>query len=100
MPQRIILYWRDMPAQVIVKQGRSQAKRQLPERFEQAIDMAAMRANKRESGDYLDEWRKGAPETIDGDDLEALADAEAARLDRDFPPERLKTLIDNGGNAA
>ena len=33
MAQLIIVYWRDMPAQVIVKQGRTSAKRELPERF-------------------------------------------------------------------
>jgi hypothetical protein len=97
MPQRIIVYWRDIPAQVIVKQGRTSAKRQLPERFEQAIDMAAMRAGKRDTDAYLAEWRKGEPETIEGDDLEALAAAEAARLESAYPVERVKALIANGG---
>jgi len=35
-----IVYWRDIPAQVIVGKGRRGAKKQLPERFEQAIDRA------------------------------------------------------------
>lgn len=97
MPQRTILYWRDMPAQVIIKEGRKSAKRQLPERFEQAIDMAAMRAGKRDSDDYLAEWRRGAPEDIAGSDIEALAEAEAKRIDAEFPQERLIALASNGG---
>ena len=49
MAQLIVVYWRDIPAQVIVKRGRVSAKRQLAERFEQAIDRAAMRANLRDT---------------------------------------------------
>ena len=97
MPQRIILYWRDMPAQVIIKEGRKMAKRQLPERFEQAIDMAAMRADKRDTDAYLAEWRKGEPEPIEGDDFEAIAEAEARRIDAEFPQDRLIRLANAGG---
>ena len=39
-----IVYWRDMPAQVIVGKGRRGTKLPLPERFEQAIDRAAMKS--------------------------------------------------------
>jgi hypothetical protein len=99
MPQRIIVYWRDIPAQVIVKQGRTAAKRQLPERFEQAIDMAAMRAGKRDTDAYLAEWRKSDPEPIEGEDLEALVSAEAARLEAEYPVEKIKALIATGGVA-
>ncbi|MEE3070548.1 MAG: virulence factor, partial [Pseudomonadota bacterium] len=34
MPDITIVYWRDIPAQVIVGKGRRGAKVQLPERFE------------------------------------------------------------------
>ncbi len=100
MPQKIIVYWRDMPAQVIIKEGRKAAKRQLPERFEQAIDMAAMKANKRDTDAYLAEWRKSEPEPIEGEDFEALAEAEAKRLDTDYPQERLVALANAGGVSA
>ena len=33
MAQLIVVYWRDIPAQVIVKKGRDSAKKQLDERF-------------------------------------------------------------------
>ena len=97
MPQRIVVYWRDMPAQVIIKEGRKTAKRQLPERFEQAIDMAAMRADKRDTDAYLAEWRKSDPVAIEGDDFEALAEAEAKRLEAAFPQERLVAMANAGG---
>jgi len=49
MPSVVIVYWRDIPAQVIVGKGRRAAKVQLPERFEQAIDRCAMKVGARDS---------------------------------------------------
>jgi hypothetical protein len=96
MADRIILYWRDIPAQVIVKAGRKAAKRELPARFVQAIDASAMRSGAKDSDAYLAEWRRGPPEPC-GDDLEAEADAAAARLENDYGRDRLRQLVDNGG---
>ena len=99
MPQVTIVYWRDMPAQVIVKAGRKNAKRQLPERFEQAIDRAAMKSGAAGSDDYLAEWRRGDPYAVEGDDLEALVEAEAAKIDTEYDRDKLKSLIETGGTA-
>jgi hypothetical protein len=96
MAQRSIVYWRDIPAQVIVKQGRKAAKRELPERFVQAIDRCAMKVGARDTDAYLAEWRKGDPEEC-GSDLEAEADAAEAKIVSTYTNERLKALIDNGG---
>jgi len=96
MPEVTIVYWRDIPAQVIVGKGRRGAKRQLPERFEQAIDRAAMKTGAAETDAYLAEWRKAAPVDMDGTP-DALADAEAARLDAEYDQARIKALIDNDG---
>ena len=96
MADRIIVYWRDIPAQVIVKAGRKTAKRELPERFIQAIDACAMRTGARDTDAYLAEWRRGNPEPC-GDDLEAEADATLARLESDYGRDRLRQLVDNGG---
>lgn len=96
MPEVTIVYWRDIPAQVIVGRGRRGAKRVLPERFEQAIDRAAMKVGARETDAYLAEWRKAAPVEVAGDP-EAVADAEAARLIAEYDGDRIKALIDNDG---
>jgi hypothetical protein len=98
MAQLIVVYWRDIPAQVIVKRGRNAAKRQLAERFEQAIDRAAMRANLRDTDSYLAEWRRAEPVEC-GDDLEAEAATAAERLETEYDDARLKQLVDKGGNA-
>jgi hypothetical protein len=99
MAELFIVCWRDIPAQVIVKAGRRSAKRPLDERFQEAIDRAAMRAGLRETDAYLGEWRRAAAGPC-GDDLEAEADATAARLDAEYPQERLRTLVANGGREA
>lgn len=91
-----IVYWRDMPAQVIVGKGRRGVKAPLPERFEQAIDRAAMKSGAAESDAYLEGFRKAAPYPIDGTDADVAA-AEAERLDAEFDQDRLKTLIENDG---
>ncbi len=96
MAEVVIVYWRDIPAQVIVGQGRRSQKRILPERFEQAIDRAAMKIGAEDTDAYLAEWRKAAPVTIEGDDA-AVADAEAARIDAEYDRERIKALIANDG---
>ena len=96
MPKLQIVYWRDIPAQVIVGQGRRAAKRALPERFEQAIDRCAMKVGARDTDAYLAEWRKAAPYSMEGDATE-VADAEAARLDAEYDQERIKALIANDG---
>ena len=67
MAELTIVYWRDMPAQVIVGKGRRGAKAPLSERFEQAIDRAAMKVNAKSTDDYLAEWRKAAPYSVEGE---------------------------------
>ncbi len=99
MASLVITYWRDIPSQVIAKAGRTSEKRMLPDRFQEAIDMAAMRSGAAGTDDYLAEWRRGAPAEC-SDDLAAEVDKAAEAIDRDFGPERLKTLIANGGRAA
>ncbi|MEM9969147.1 MAG: virulence factor [Pseudomonadota bacterium] len=96
MPDVTIVYWRDIPAQVIVGKGRRGAKRQLPERFEQAIDRAAMKTGANETDAYLAEWRKAEPFFVDGDP-EQVATDQAAKLAADYDKEKIMTLIANGG---
>jgi len=93
-----IVYWRDIPAQVIVGKGRRGAKAALPERFEQAIDRAAMKAGAKDDDAYMAGFRKAAPVEVEGDAQE-VANAEAARIDAEYDADRLKALIANDGQA-
>lgn len=96
MPEVTIVYWRDIPAQIIVGKGRRGSKRQLEERFEQAIDRAAMKVNAKDADAYLAEWRKAAPYTVEGNPDE-IAETEAKRLEIEYDQEKLKKLIANDG---
>ena len=98
MPEVTIVYWRDIPAQVIVGKGRRGSKVQLSERFEQAIDRCAMKIGARDADAYLAEWRKAPPYEVEGE-AEDVAKAEAARLEAEFDTARLKALIDAEGRA-
>ncbi len=94
-----IVYWRDIPAQVIVGKGRRGTKMPLPERFEQAIDRVAMKVGAKDADAYMADWRKAAPYSVDGD-AEDVAKAEAARIEAEYDGDRIKALIANDGNAA
>ena len=96
MAKLTIVYWRDIPAQVIAKQGRTSAKVPLTVRFEKAIDRAAMRARKIDEDAYLNDWRREA--VACGDDLQAEANVVAQRLEKEFSDDRLEQIVRNKGN--
>ena len=96
MPEVTIVYWRDIPAQVIVGKGRRAAKIQLPERFEQAIDRAAMKVGAKDADAYLAEWRKVPFGAVEGEPSEVAA-AQAQRLEHEFDQARIKAIIDGDG---
>ena len=93
-----VVYWRDIPAQVKTRSGRERGGAALPERFQAAIDAAAMKAGLTGTDDYLNEWRTSAAEEREGE-LSAVAQAVAAELEALYPDERLKALAANGGRA-
>lgn len=96
MAMRTVVFWRDIPAQVIVKAGRRTARRVLPNRFEKAIDQAAMHAKLHDTDSYLEHWRRGEPVEC-GDDIEAEAEAAAAALDAEFTADVLAAHVRTGG---
>lgn len=99
MPLVTIVYWRDIPAQVIVGKGRSASKIALAERFEQAIDRCAMRIGAREADAYMADWRKADPFEAAGDAAE-VARSIAHNLEADYHDQKLRDLIQNDGWAA
>ncbi len=91
-----VIYWRDIPSQVVAKEGRKSAKVMLTERFQEAIDMAAMRDKAHETDAYLNGWRKGDPVSVEGEG-QAIAEEKAAEIAAEFDDERLTAFIKNGG---
>lgn len=99
MASLIVISWRDVPAQVIARRGRDVAKVQLSARFMEAVDRAAMRAGRGSSDAYLEDWRRSPPRPC-GDDLDAEAAAEAARIEARYSDDDLETLVRAHGIAA
>jgi hypothetical protein len=97
MAKMITVYWRDIPAQVIVKQGRESAKVRLSQRFQEAIDRAAMRAGKGSSDQYLEDWRR-VSKTCSGP-MEDQAKAQAEQLEAAFDDALLERMVKAGGQA-
>jgi hypothetical protein len=97
MASLTVIWWRDIPAQVIARDGRRTSKTVLHPRFQVAIDKAASRAGKRAYGDYIEEWRKVARPC--GDDIEAEVTREVERLELEYDRHRLAELIQAGGVA-
>jgi hypothetical protein len=95
MAQLITIWWRDIPMQVIAREGRRSAKRVLDKRFQFAVDKAAMNSGKKSYGDYIEEMQRAEREC--GPELEAEADAEMARLETAYSKDVLHALIAAGG---
>ena len=96
MSQAVIVYWRDIPAQVIVGRGRTAEKRELPRRFIEAIDRAAMRVGAKDTESYLAQWRRGDAGAIEGEP-KAVADRMAAAIEATYDDARLAQLVAGDG---
>ena len=90
-----VIWWLDIPAQVIAKDRRQSHKIVLHPRFQVAIDRAAVKADLKQFDRYIEQWRK--EQRPCGDDLKAEADAVAARLEAEYSKERLNALVASGG---
>ena len=57
-----------------------------------------MKIGAKDADAYLAEWRKAPPYEVEGEP-DAIAAAEAARIEAEYDTERLKTLINAEGRA-
>ncbi len=96
-PGLVTIYWRDIPAQVSVTTEVGAEKVLLDERFQVAIDRAAVVAGLTDTNDYVNEWRRETG-PIEGDPLTA-AKTVAHDIDTSYPRDRIEALVANGGLA-
>jgi hypothetical protein len=54
-----IVYWQDIPSQVDARDGGRAHKEVLSPRFQELIDLVAMKKNITQSDDYINGWNKG-----------------------------------------
>lgn len=91
-----VICWRDIPSQIVAGAGRKSAKVMLSDRFQEAIDRAAMRSKAHESDAYLEGWIKSDPEAVEGDQ-EIIAQQKAAELEAKFDDNVLGAYVKNDG---
>ena len=95
--KKILVFWRDIPAQVLVRRGRDKAKVMLSNRFQVAIDRAAMRAGRGGSEQYLEDWRRETSILDTDGELGEIAKSIASEIESRFSDEDIKALVRNKG---
>ena len=95
MSEIIIVYWRDIPAQIIKGKGRRAEKIQLSDRFEKAIDRCAMKIGSKSADSYLKDWHKKAlgMDEAKFDTIQEQAD----HFERKYHLSKLKEIVKNDG---
>lgn len=87
-----IRYWRDIPSVVMAEDEHGRSKAILPQRFQDAIDRAAMISGATNTDDYLDGWVWGPSHELTGSAPMAV-NLLVARLDTEYPDERLEEIV-------
>ena len=97
MPPKIVVYWRDIPSQIIIKKGRAKGKWVLSQRFQEAIDKAAMRAGMGDTDAYVEQWRRETSDYPTDEDIQVQAEVLAQEYEAEFSDELLDKMISNKG---
>ena len=95
MSELTVILWRDIPAQVTVGSGRSATRAVLSDRFQEAIDAAAMAAGLSGTDGYLEQWRRDTRTATEAPEL-AVA-TEVARLETTYDDDTLARLVRQRG---
>ncbi|HEY2788605.1 MAG TPA: virulence factor [Gaiellales bacterium] len=94
MAEYRITSWREIPTMVTARDAAgATAKVALPDRFQEAIDEAAMRQGLAGADAYLEAWEQGPWLEADGTPDEVAARI-ASELDARHPPDRLQAMLD------
>ena len=97
MAQLKIVYWRDIPGQVVYKKGRRNTRLRLPARFMKAIERAAYRLKKQHKDALFEPWHDVA-QAVDGD-VRQQAELLISQLEEQYPDAVLEGLINASGKA-
>jgi hypothetical protein len=93
-----VTYWRDLPALVVVREGEAVTKGPLAQRFQEAIDEAAMRLGATDTDAYLAGWTRGEWTPAEGGGAE-VCDRLVTELEEQWPAGRVTEYLDGLGPA-
>ena len=91
----IVIYWRDIPAQVNAQEGRDRHQVVLGGKFQRAIDRAKRKAKIYTADEEVAQWRRES-RPITGD-LASEAKAAADAIEHEYRRDRLGLLAYYGG---
>lgn len=91
MAKIVVVYWQDIPSLVEVRDGPSVAKQQLSARFQELIDIVAMRKRLTGSAAYLEQWNRRKDGERAGD-VKELAAAIATELENKYEDIRATAI--------
>jgi hypothetical protein len=94
-PELVVIYWRDIPAQVNGQLGRERHQVLLSDKFQRAVDRAKRKAHIDTAAEDVAQWRRES-RPCDGD-LAAASEALAEQIEKEFTRERLGLLAFAGG---
>ena len=91
MAKVTILYWQEIPSVVEARDRSGRHKIELSQRFQELIDLVAMKKKLAGTDEYLIQWNKGAPEEREGDP-ETVATAVAEGIESRYDAIRVEEL--------
>ncbi|MFZ5556492.1 MAG: virulence factor [Pseudomonadota bacterium] len=91
-----ILYWQEIPSLVEARGGGKTHKEQLSQRFQELIDLVAMKRKLAGTDGYLEQWNKGEATERDGEPKDAAL-AVAQELEARFDEIRREALAASAG---
>ncbi len=93
MAQYQITYWQEIPTLVTAREGRrDRTSAELPQRFQSAIDEAAMRQGMIGGDDYMEQYRRSEWQERDGTP-EQVAEQLVAELNSEYSPARIRQIV-------
>ena len=95
MAQLKVIYWRDIPGRVVIREGRHSTRFNLSARFMHAIERAAYRLKKKQADAMFEPWHDVA-QTVDGD-IHVQARSLVQQFEEQYTQEVLETLIRASG---
>ena len=91
MAKVTILYWQEIPSVVEARDRNGRHKIELSQRFQELIDLVAMKKKMVGTDEYLLQWNKGEPKEQEGDP-EAVAESVAEDIEARYDAIRAEEL--------
>lgn len=95
MAELRVVYWRDIPGRVVIREGRRSTRLNLPARFMHAIERAAYRLKKKQQDAMFEHWHD-VDQAVNGD-VRQQAQSLLQHLEEQYTEEVLESLIRASG---